>query len=255
MEPASSNFGSYVYCVGRADALTKEAFKSPALGNEGKIRIVRHQDIAAVVSDSHERRYAVSRRHLLAHERVIEEALDRSDVLPMRLGLVARDDGEVQKILLDRQYSALKRELDRVHDRVELGLKVSWIEERLFREISDEYPDCRAMTDETFDERMRRGERVAQAKAEKQEREAEAILSELQPVATEVVENEPVSEMMLLNAAFLVDRARLPKFDERVRKLGDREAGRLSFSYVGPLPPYNFVDASLTSEDEIGAPQ
>lgn len=251
-DDSSTNYGTYVYCIGWSESLTRGgALRSTPLGGEGGARLVEFNDLAAVVSDSRERRYAASRRHLLAHEHMIEEALERSDVLPMRLGLVADDDETLKEVLLNRQYSVLKRELERVHNRVELGLKVSWEEPRLFREIFDEYPDLRAdIATESFDERLRRGEFVAQAKAEKGQWEAEAILTELRPLAAEAVENQRVSEMMLLNAAFLVERGRVSEFDERVGELGKQQRGRLVFSYVGPLPPYNFVDTSFTLESE-----
>ena len=56
--------------------------------------------------------------------------------------------------------------------------------------------------------------------------------------------------MMLLNAAFLVDRSQEPAFDARVHGLAQAQAGRLIFQYVGPLPPYNFVDIELQWEEE-----
>ena len=49
---------------------------------------------------------------------------------------------------------------------------------------------------------------------------------------------------MVVNAAFLVDRGREreEEFDRQVRKLDEELGHRCLFKYVGPVPPYNFVN-------------
>jgi hypothetical protein len=47
---------------------------------------------------------------------------------------------------------------------------------------------------------------------------------------------------MVLNAAFLVEREREGVFDAAVSAIAERNAARLMLKYVGPLPPFNFVD-------------
>jgi hypothetical protein len=63
--------------------------------------------------------------------------------------------------------------------------------------------------------------------------------------------NDNLGDMMLLNAAFLVDKTQEQAFDAQVQTLGAAQAGRLIFQYVGPLPPYNFVDIRLQWEEEL----
>ena len=55
---------------------------------------------------------------------------------------------------------------------------------------------------------------------------------------------------MLLNAAFLVDKSQEQAFDARVQALGAAQAGRQIFRYLGPLPPYTFVDIRVHWEEE-----
>ena len=62
--------------------------------------------------------------------------------------------------------------------------------------------------------------------------------------------NDNLSDMMLLNAAFLVDKSQEQAFDVQVHALGAAQAGRQIFQYVGPLPPYNFVDLRVRWEEE-----
>ena len=47
---------------------------------------------------------------------------------------------------------------------------------------------------------------------------------------------------MVVNAAFLVDKSRVPEFDQAVNKLDEQLGKRIALKYVGPAPPYNFVN-------------
>jgi hypothetical protein len=47
---------------------------------------------------------------------------------------------------------------------------------------------------------------------------------------------------MIVNAAFLVDRSREPEFDQAVRELDDQLGQRIAIKYIGPVPPYNFIN-------------
>src|SRR2546423_631646 len=148
----TSNTGTYVYCVARAQPCEKGGwpFTTPGIGGRAKaVRIVTYDDLAAVVSDAAQGDYDVTRENLLAHQRVITQAMTRSDVL-----------------------------------------------------------------------------------------------------AVETRVNENQIDLMLLNAAFLVDKSQEQAFDATVQALGEGQAGRQIFQYVGPLPPYNFVDLELRWEEE-----
>jgi signal transduction histidine kinase len=222
------------------------------------VRIITYDDLAAVVSDATQDDYAVTRENLLAHQRVITQAMTRSAVLPVAFGTVADSDQQVQEQLLHGAADELRQSLDYVHGRIELELKVLWNEERLFAEIVAENDDIRALRDSlagqspeaTQYERIQLGERVAAAIQRKSEAEAAALLDALESLAVETRVNDNLGDMMLLNAAFLVDKSQEQAFDATVQALGAAQAGRQIFQYVGPLPPYNFVDLRIRWEEE-----
>jgi hypothetical protein len=56
---------------------------------------------------------------------------------------------------------------------------------------------------------------------------------------------------MVLNRAFLVSRANEPQFDARMRALSESQEARMVFRYIGPVPPYNFVQ--LRADWQMGA--
>ena len=252
--------GTYVYCVGSAESFGPGR---PSLGSHGvggpdvEVRAVEYGDLAAVVSEAPVTAYDITRDNLMAHQHVVEEAMRRSDVLPVAFGTVARGDQDVREKLLHREYDDLQDHLAYVHGRVELGLKLLWNRDRLFAEIAAERDDIRRLRDRVADrppdsayfERIQLGELTNAVMVEKRDREAEAMLEELSPLAVDVQLNRLLTDMMILNASFLVDKDQMSAFDREVRWLGELHADRLKFQYVGPLPPYSFVNINVSWED------
>lgn len=246
--------GVYVYCVVPGDRWQNDEahLDAPGIGDRGdQVRVVRVPtgDVAALVSDSPQGRYAISRHTLMAHERVIELAMASSDVLPLQFGKIAASDQEVKVKLLEAQRQRLLELLGRVRDKVELGLKVRWSPDQLFAEIVAEDGEIQHLRDTyagraTFSEQLMLGQLVERAIVNKREREVHRILTELQPRAVDIQLNAVTSDMMVLNAAFLVDRMAVDEFDEAVGRLEAHAAASLHFRYVGPLPPYSFVAVS-----------
>jgi len=222
------------------------------------VRIVQHGDLTAVVSDTPQDDYDVTRENVGAHLRVLTQAMTRSDVLPVSFGTVAESDQQVQEQLLHGAADDLHQALEEVQGCIELELKVLWNEERLFAEIMAEHDDIRALRDSlaghppeaTQYERIQLGQLVAAAIQHKTDAEVAALLDALEPLAVETRVNENQTDVMLLNAAFLVDKSQEQAFDATVQALGEGQAGRQIFQYVGPLPPYNFVDLELRWEEE-----
>jgi hypothetical protein len=249
---------TYVYCVGYAEPFVDDTLEIAGIGEHAApVRVIQHDDLVALVSDSPRMRYDISRRNLTAHQRVLEEAMTRSTVLPVSFGTVANSDRDVREKLLKRESDEIHRYLAYVRDRVELGLMVLWNRDRLFAEVVEEYDEIRALrnrlaglpADTAYYDRIDLGQRTEAAIAAKSSQEAEKLLRALEPLAVETRVNESRADLMILNAAFLVDRQREPEFDAAVQELGEAESERLTFRYVGPLPPHNFVDVSVRWKD------
>src|SRR5262249_17430604 len=159
---------------------------------------------------------------------------------------------EVER-LLQRVQALLTRQLDELQGRVELGLMVLWERDHLFAEIVEENPSIRALRDQIGGlppdkghyERIRLGELTSEGMEHKREQEAAAVLDRLSPLAEATVTNRLHIDMMILNGAFLVERAQVERFAQEVAKLTESQAGRLVLRYAGPLPPYNFVTVAL----------
>ena len=54
---------------------------------------------------------------------------------------------------------------------------------------------------------------------------------------------------MFINASFLVSKGREKEFDNIMEELSETYNNRMKFLYVGPLPPYNFVNITIYQEE------
>lgn len=253
---AATSTAKYMYCLIQAEA--SRQFGSPGIGDRGDVpHTIHYQGLAAVVSDSAQREYPASRSHMMAHTRVLEEVMGDFTLLPVRFGTVAPSADRVRR-LLSRRFGLFHGLLQEVEGRVEQGLRVFWHEGPLFQQIVEENPPIRRLkealmgrpAEATYYERIGLGELIEQALWRRREEEAARILAPLRPLACRTRVNKVLSDRMALNAAFLVDHHRVEAFDQAVREL-DREMGDLMlFKYVGPVPPYNFVEIVVSWEEE-----
>ena len=259
MSTLTSHAATYVYGVAPAAPFENgdPQLRVPGIGGPGAaVRTIAHGDLVAVVSDVPGTKIDISRENLLNHQRVLEEVLKRADVLPLSFGTVAESDEEVREVLLRGGYDALHEQLEYTRGCVELEVKVFWDQPRLFAEIAEENDEVRALRDtvallpdDTASmEKITLGQLIEAEIERKSQWEAEGVLDALEPLAVEVLVSANMKDVMLLNAAFLVERAREAEFDAAVAAVAAEHAGRLVFNYVGPLPPYSFINLAFGAE-------
>ena len=254
--PASTPMGTYMYCIAHAQPFEEGyTLKTQAIGGpEHPARLLRYDDLAAVVSDAPARRLDIKREYLFAHEAVILEVMERSDVIPLSFGTIARDDREVIEKLLKAAFEDLHQQFEIIQGYVELDLKVLWNRQRLFEEIVAENDRIRELrrtaVHAPLNESIELGQLTSEAIAWKSDQEAHILLEELEPIAVETRLNRLLNDMMLVNAAFLVEKTQQEAFHRHVNTLVDAQEGRLIFRYAGPVPPYHFVDLNISWEDE-----
>ena len=257
MDTSSSQAATYVYGVAPAESFRPghPPLRVPGLGGWGAVRTIVLDDLVAVVSDVPGADIGLKRENLLDHQRVLEEILRRSDVLPFSFGTVATNDEEVREVLLRDGYDALQDQLIYVHGCVELEVKVFWEQQRLFLEIASENDEVRALRDaiallpdDTAAEKLTLGQLTESEIEIKSAWEADGVLDILEQHAVDLLVSPNLNDTMLLNAAFLVERQHEEEFDGAVFGLAEAQVGRLIFNYVGPLPPYSFINLAFDEE-------
>jgi hypothetical protein len=214
---------------------------------------IASDDIAAIVSDVPDGELQAGREALTVHARVLEQALEGGVVLPMRFGVVLADDEAVREELLERFRPELARQLDELEGKVELHVRAVYEEAALMADVVRRHPQVAALRealrgqaeDATYFERIRLGEMVAGAVAQRRETDAEEIIDALSPIALATEVGGVQHERMVVSASFLVERDQIREFDAAVDELGRRHADTMRFKYTGPLPAHSFVELSL----------
>jgi Gas vesicle synthesis protein GvpL/GvpF len=249
----NSEDGKYVYCIIRSDR--PHDFGTIGIGGGQRVFTIAFRDLVAVVSDTPIVIYDPTRENVLAHEFVNETVMREHTVIPMSFGTVFRSDDDVTE-LLRSTYQAFSDVLDKMRDKIEFGLKVLWDREKVIANLERENDEIRRLKDEisrhttssTYFARMQLGRLIEGALEEMGTRYVVDIHEALKPVAVASRSNKPIGDRMILNAAFLVERAQEHVFDERVRETSRRYEELLTFKYSGPWPPYNFVNIKLKLE-------
>ncbi len=245
--------GKYLYAIIRCSET--RLIDARGIHEDGpQVYTVPYRDLAAVVSDSPCEEYESSRRTMLAHTRVLETVMQEYTILPISFGMVAPDTATIRDQLLARSYDDLMAQLRDLDGRIELGLKVFWTNEELFREIADTEPAIRALRDSiagkpaerTYYERIRLGEMVEAAVAQRREAESEQILDRLRPLAHDMMIQPILTDRMVVSAAFLLNREDEARFDAAIHDLDATFGSRMLFKCVGPVPPYNFVNLTVS---------
>lgn len=241
--------GVYVYCIIEADG--EKSFGSMGIGGRGdKVHTICLQDLAAVVSNSPIKKYSVSRENMMAHEWVIEEVMQDHAVLPVVFSTIGTSPEDVRELLRAR-YTEFKNMLKEMKGKVELGVRALWKnKDMIFQEILEENEKIRRLKeaiaakppDHTYAERVRIGEMVKAALESKREKGEKEIIKVLKEVSVQYRTHKVYGDSMIMNAAFLVDKAREGEFDRRMDELTAKHEDRIGFKYVGPAPPYNFVN-------------
>jgi Gas vesicle synthesis protein GvpL/GvpF len=244
-----SEGGNAVYVYGVvAAAEAAEITATGARGDQGAVRTVEHEEIAAVVTDV-PRGPLVAAKELRSHWRVLEEAASRTTVLPVRFGTVLDSDQAVRDDFLAPQQERLRALLAELAGKVQLTVKGFYEEERLLREVvagSPEVSRLRARVSTLSDaagyyERIRLGELVAAEVERRRERDSALVLERLAPLAVAARREPPATPDAAVNAAFLVKRSKVDEFSRAVAELTAEVEERMRIRYVGPLPPYSFA--------------
>ncbi|MEW6407897.1 MAG: GvpL/GvpF family gas vesicle protein [Patescibacteria group bacterium] len=237
--------GKEVYTINEAP---KESLRDPT--GQG--------DLAMVVSNTLKEEYSFIKEHLTCHQKVIEGVMKEGyDVLPVRFGTVAKNEEDIREKILKLKKEQLLETFKIVEGRIELGLRALWKDmANVFQEIVRENLELQKAKRQVQRNPNQFkiaavGELVQKALDLRREREAQKILSSLKKLAVDFKEREllrnpdPMKDSMILSSAFLVPKKTEKEFDKRVERLVKAYDGRVRFIYMGPIPPFNFVELHL----------
>lgn len=184
------------------------------------------------------------------HVKVLETVMRQSAVIPIKFGTVTQSLEELKKLIMT-QANLLKKELQRLDGKYEVGVKAYWRKEAVLKELKHRFKDhanliARAQLDpQTALELGQRVEAIVNEFREKMENKVHSYLS---AVTTENTTGEMMSPEMLYNGSFLVNSAQDELLKQRVENTALKYPEMVEFHYTTQLPPYNFVKINLDRE-------
>ena len=247
--------GKYIYGIINSNSEATLAIIGPR--GSGPVYTIAHKGLACVLSDYTGRELASMSKEevvrcLLAHQIVVEQVMKKHTVLPVKFGTVLATPDEVLD-LLSQGHQQFVEALAWIADKVEVEVAATWDTAQVLREISAEPEIVRAREaiasrpgQPTVEERIRLGQMVKTFMDRRRDSYRERMLDFLQPVAIDVQPNALVSEQMVMNVAFLVEKVNQKEFDSQVGQLNDLFRGQINFRIIGPLPPYSFASVEVT---------
>jgi hypothetical protein len=218
-----------------------------------EVYVINYQELAAVVSNTEPRQMDPTRKNVLAHTVVQDRLLKEYDLLPMGFGMIANSADEVRQ-LLGKNYQGVVSELKRLAGKIEAELKVFWDQDAMIKELqgkSEAFTRLKAKINaassptEAQTLLLEAGMQVERTALNWKTKYAWRVYDILGKLAFDARLNNPLGVKNILNASFLIDKSREREFQEEVYKLDSEYQGKVNFKYVGPLPPYNFINLKL----------
>ena len=241
--------GEYLYAIA---ALPKERTYDVSGIHGGAVYSVRNGRVAAVVSDCVRQKLRPERAHLAAHKEVLQRLMLDSTVLPMAFGTIADDLKAVRRLLALNQEVFLEQ-LERVADKVEMGLRVKWDVPNIFEYFIDIHPELRVARDRLLgnqreprqEDRIELGQLFDRILNEDREAHAEKLEEALAPCCAEIKRSplRNVNEAANLNC--LVGRRGQTELEEAVFQAARLFDNNYAFDLNGPWAPHNFVEMDL----------
>jgi Gas vesicle synthesis protein GvpL/GvpF len=239
-----------VYLYGLASASERIDIEVPGVGGpDAPVRRVVHGELAALVSEI-EIGPLTAARDLRAHWRVLEEAASNATVLPVRFGTILENDDALVAEFMAPRHDRLVAQLAELSGKVQLNVKCFYDEDQLLRNVVRDSPSIARLNERvrgkpeaaTYYERIQLGELVAAEVGQARARDAALVIGRLEPLAVAARNEAPSTSDSAVNAAFLVERAKLDQFSAAVTALTAEVEDRMRLRFIGPLPPYSFAE-------------
>jgi hypothetical protein len=264
---AGSNVGLPVGAVEPSKKVDSGHQTFPDASN-AEVGAVEHEGIAALVSTTVLDKLEISRGNAIAHQRVMEAAMQRGHtVLPVRFNTIAEPKpGQtarqriIDHVLVGRR-DEIRGLMTTMKPLVEMGVKGLWTDmEAVFRDIvsaSAEIQSCRKKLlgapgrkgQANVTMQIKLGEMVKKALEARKLQAQNALLERLKPLAVDFRVNKTFGDPMFANLAILIDKSRQDEVADVLSAFEARQGCPSKLRYVGPLPPCNFLELVITWED------
>ncbi|MBW4607122.1 MAG: GvpL/GvpF family gas vesicle protein [Hassallia sp. WJT32-NPBG1] len=203
-------------------------------------------------SEAKKEKYLTSRRNLLCHEKVLELAMSEGfrTLLPLRFGLVVKTWETVSDQLTRPHKEKLEELFQQLEGRREVSVKVFWNSQSEIQGLLESNVSLKKKRDALEGKALSQSEIIEIGKLIENglQLRKQAVInvfrSELNALAEEFVENDPMTEEMIYNAAYLIPWDSESNFSEKVEAIDQKFGDRLRIRYNNFTAPYTFAQLS-----------
>ena len=225
-----------------------------------QVYTVSDGDLACVVSDYNGDDFASLSKEdkllrLMTHQETIERVMKEHSILPVKFGTMAEDEDEIRCILA-QGYEKLSQALNQTNSLVEIEVAATWDLKKVLEEIGSKEEIGRLKrfiagksAGEVLEMQINAGMQIKECLDRRREGYYSQTMQSLAETALDTQANALVSDEMVMNVAFLVERERQDDFDNQVRQIDEAFDGQINFRVIGPLPPYSFSTVQISRPD------
>ena len=239
------SYGLYLYGIfpDSLDNLTLEGLdKQP-------VRTYALDGFTFLYSEAQQERYLASRKNLLGHEKVLEQAMHAGHrtLLPLQFGLVIQDWATVTTQLTQPHGASLHRLFEKLEGKREVGVKVFWEQDSELQTLLTEDAVLKAQRDSLegkhlrMDEVVAIGQAIERAMETRKDQIIQVFQTTLNPLAIAVIENEGMTASMIYNTAYLIPWESESAFGHAVEAIDHQFESRLKIRYNNFTAPFNFA--------------
>lgn len=247
--PVSIPECKYLYGIIRTEG---EQDLGPIGLRKARVYTIGFKDIAALVSDHPLTKIKPLRENLTPHHQVIKEAIQDFTIIPVAFGHIVRSADEIRG-LLEVNYPEIDQELNRLCNKVEMGLKVLWDVDDIFDHFLSRDRELRDFRDRIFGrshqptqaEKIELGRLFESKLNRERQKHAGKVLKVLSGYTVDSKMNPPAHEKVVMNGVFLIEKGKERLFEERVHLAAGLFDGHFSLDYSGPWAPHNFIELEL----------
>jgi len=211
-------------------------------------------EISAVVSDIKRADFIADKKNAIEYAGLIENMAQQFTLLPMRFGSIMNST-EIISNMLEKNYSGFQKNLQKVENKSEFGLKIFCDTGKLKAELNLKSEETSETSQKPVTENKNSvfKEYINQKlKAHRLEETLmgyiDSVIAEFNGFLIELNAEKKIKKMTtattIIDAVFLIEK---DKKAELVRAIEDMQGkySELNFILTGPWPPYSFVDVTL----------
>jgi hypothetical protein len=203
------NNGKYVYCF--IEGRVENNFDLKGIGGHSKVYFINHEGITAAVCDIPYIMLEPNRENALLHEKTIAQLLKAHNLVPCSFGNVFKSREDILTFMT-KTSKYINENLEKVKGRMEVGLRIFWkkdffndeIETREIKDFKERLQ--RKPESENYYSKIDFGKMVEAQVKRRREYYSDNIFEPLAKRAVEAKLNDTVNPMMVLNAAFLIQK-------------------------------------------------